>query len=222
MPAPLLISVANTPLSWLLFHIVVSSSARDPLRPFPHPPRLQTANWQGKGIAESCWGAIVIIAVVLDESASPPPPPNPVVVVVLGLLVAGDGRRGGGTMQLPVVAAFSAYIVVIVLPPCRLNPRHLSCCTPAGLPALPPPLPHHAHHWLVPTGGCRDGHDRRDNIGPSSSFDPLNYINMNKHIICLLFCNPTAVTKAKQRHTKPWNIDMIFMDVLCKEVGRIA
>jgi hypothetical protein len=142
VPAPLLISVVNAPCLWLLFHIVVSSSTRDPLRPFPHPPRLQTADWQGKGIAESCRGAIVIIVVVLDGSASSPPPkpccchhPRP-----LGCR-GRNGCRGGGMMQPPVVAAFLAYIVFIVLPQCRLNPCHLLCCAPAGLPALPPPPP---------------------------------------------------------------------------------
>ncbi len=44
---------------------------------------------------------------------------------------------------------------------------------------------------------------------------------IKKHIIYLFFCNCTVVAKAKQWHTNPWNIDMIFMDVLCYDVGRM-
>ena len=29
------------------------------------------------------------------------------------------------------------------------------------------------------------------------------------------------MAKAKQRYAKPWNIDMIFMDVLCYDVGKM-
>jgi hypothetical protein len=44
---------------------------------------------------------------------------------------------------------------------------------------------------------------------------------IKQHIIYLFFCNRTVVAKAKQRHANPWNIDMIFMDVLCCDVGRM-
>ncbi len=74
VPAPLLILVADAPLSWSLFHIVVLSLARDPPRPFLHPPWLQTADRQGKALLNPIRAAIVIIVVVLDGSASSPPP----------------------------------------------------------------------------------------------------------------------------------------------------
>ena len=130
----------------------------------------------------------------------PPPPQTPSSSSSSASWLRGGGMAagGGGTMQPPIIAAFLAYVIVIVPPPCRSNPRCLSCCAPAGLPALPsPPLPHHAHHQLVPTGGCCKGHGGHNNIGPPSLLDPLNYININKHIICLFFCRCAAVTKAK-------------------------
>jgi hypothetical protein len=49
----------------------------------------------------------------------------------------------------------------------------------------------------------------------------LPLLKIKKHIIYLFFCNRTVVAKAKQRHANPWNIDMIFMDVLCYDVGRM-
>ncbi len=44
---------------------------------------------------------------------------------------------------------------------------------------------------------------------------------IKKHITYLFFCNRTVVAKAKRRHANPWNVDMIFMDVLCHDVGRM-
>jgi hypothetical protein len=44
---------------------------------------------------------------------------------------------------------------------------------------------------------------------------------IKKHIIYLFFCNRPVVAKAKQWHDNPWNINMIFMDVLCYDVGKM-
>ncbi len=49
----------------------------------------------------------------------------------------------------------------------------------------------------------------------------LPLLKIKKHIIYLFFCNHTVVAKAKRRHANPWNIDMIFMDVLCYDVVRM-
>jgi hypothetical protein len=35
---------------------------------------------------------------------------------------------------------------------------------------------------------------------------------VKKHILCQIFFNSPRATEAVQRHTNPWNIDMIFMD----------
>jgi hypothetical protein len=162
------LAVANRPLSWLLFHIIVPSSVRDPPRPFPHPPGCRRPIGGGKALPNPVREAIVIIVVVLDGSASSPSPELHCHHHPWPLGCGGrDGCRGGGMMQPPIVAAFSAYVVVIVLPLRWLNPRCSSCCAPAGLPALPPPpLPHHVHHQLVPTGGCHNGHDGRNDVSP--------------------------------------------------------
>jgi hypothetical protein len=100
LPAPLLILVADAPLSWLLFHIIVPSSARDPLRPFPHPPRLQTADWRGKGIVKSrqggdrhhrcCPRRVCIL---------PPPPRTPSSSSSLASWLRGEGWPPGGGGQ---------------------------------------------------------------------------------------------------------------------------
>jgi hypothetical protein len=142
VPVPLLILVADAPLSWSLFHIVVSSSARDPLRPFQNPPRLQTADWWGKGIAESCRGGDCHHRCCPRRVCILPPPPRTLSLSSSSASwLWGEGwlPGGGGAIQPPVIAAFLAYVVVIVLPPRRLSLRCLLCCAPAGLPALPPP-----------------------------------------------------------------------------------
>ncbi len=42
------------------------------------------------------------------------------------------------------------------------------------------------------------------------------------HIICLFFYISRCAAETTQRHTNPWNINMIFMDWLCYSVGRMA
>ena len=61
-----------------------------------------------------------------------------------------------------------------------------------------------------------------DDGGDDGGCMATNYINIKIHKICLFFCNSLCATEVVRRHTNPLNIDLIFIDVMCCDVGRMA
>jgi hypothetical protein len=49
----------------------------------------------------------------------------------------------------------------------------------------------------------------------------LHIVIIKIHIICLFFATSIAYVEAARRHINPLNIELIFMDVMCCDVGRM-
>jgi hypothetical protein len=61
----------------------------------------------------------------------------------------------------------------------------------------------------------------KSTLGPTTMEMNNNYINIKIHNICLFFRNSLCAAEAAQRHANPSNIDLIFMDMMCCDVGRM-
>ncbi len=91
-------AVADAPLSRSLFHIVVPSSARDPPRPFPHPPPAADGRSAGERHRRIPSGRRSSSSSSSSTGLHPPPTPEPRRRRHPRPLGCGgrDGRRGGG------------------------------------------------------------------------------------------------------------------------------
>jgi hypothetical protein len=145
VPAPLLILVANAPLSWLLFHIVISSSVRDLLRPFPHPPPAADGWLVGERHRQILSGRRSSSSLSSLTGLHPPPPPQtPLLSSSSASWLQGEGWPPGvgdnATTRCCSILGIhcrhcSAHAPVEPALFVMLRPRRSACIAP------PPPAP---------------------------------------------------------------------------------